>query len=184
MVAPLNMFNNKFLISLCISTTLYVGIILAAIASNDTDSEITFSPLRYSEWIETLNTYTPSIVVVDMWATWCSSCLEEFPKMVELHQRYKDRDVQFVSMNLDDHTDQPSLDDAQKFLQKMNATFDNYWMNENLMLAFKQLDLIGIPAVIIYDRDGKERYRLTGDNPNNQYTEKDIINALEDLLAH
>ena len=185
MAALLNMFNSRFIISIFIVTFYYIGSNLVASASNEiTDSEISFTPLRYSEWIEKLSTYTPNIVVVDMWATWCSSCLEEFPKIVELNRRYKDRNVQFVSMNLDDHTDQPSLDDALKFLQKMNASFDNFWMDENLMLAFKQLDLIGIPAVIIYDRDGKERYRLTGDNPNNQYTEKDIINALEKLLAH
>ncbi len=185
MAALLNMFSKRLLILSCFTTMLLLAGVSITHASNDiNDSTIKFTPQRYAEWLETLQTYPPSIVVVDMWATWCSACLEEFPKIVELHQRYKDHDVQFVSMNLDDHTDQASLNDAQQFLQKMNATFDNFWMDENLMLAFKQLDLIGIPAIIIYDREGKERYRLTGDNPNNQYTEKDIVTALEELLTH
>ena len=66
----------------------------------------------------------------------------------------------------------------------MNAVFDNFWMDENLMIAFEKLNLIGIPAVIIYDRNGDERYRLTGDDPNNQYSGKDIEKAIQELLAH
>ena len=52
------------------------------------------------------------------------------------------------------------------------------------MIAFEKLNLIGIPAVIIYDRNGDERYRLTGDDPNNQYSGKDIEKAIQELLAH
>ena len=156
----------------------------ASASTEDAASKVTFTPLQYVEWLEQLNTYKPSIVVVDMWATWCASCLEEFPKIVELHKKYKDTGVQFVSMNLDDHNDQPSLKNAEKFLHKMHAEFDNFWMNENLMIAFEKLNLIGIPAVIIYDQNGNERYRLTGDDPNNQFSGKDIEKAIKELLAH
>ncbi len=184
MVAPLSMFNKHRRI---IGFTLWLacGCISSAFASTEnTASKVTFVPLQHTEWLEQLGTYKPNIVVVDMWATWCASCLEEFPKIVDLHKKYKDAGVQFVSMNLDDHNDQPSLENAEKFLQKMNAEFDNFWMNENLMIAFEKLNLIGIPAVIIYDRNGDERYRLTGDDPNNQYSGKDIEKAIKELLAH
>ena len=165
------MFNRCQFKLLRVAITLFVASLCCACTNNE-NPRITFLPLSYSEWINTLQEYKPKIVVVDMWATWCASCLEEFPKMVELQRHYKDQDVEFVSMNLDDHSDQSALDDAKIFLQKMNANFDNFWMDENLMVAFKQLDLIGIPAVVIYDRDGKERYRLTGDNPNKQFYRK------------
>ena len=85
-------------------------------------------------------------------------------------------------MNLDDREDALSLKKAEKFLTKMNASFDHYRMNENLLQAFEKIDLIGIPAVLIYDRNGNEQYRLTGDNPNKQFTEKDIEEAVNDLL--
>lgn len=172
--------NKNSIIGILASLTCWLA--TPTIASNE--SEITFKPLKHSEWIEQLNTYQPNIVVVDMWATWCSACLEEFPKIIELQKRYKNQDVQFVSMNLDDHNDQPALKNAEKFLRKMNAKFDNFWMDENLMATFERLDLIGIPAVIIYDGNGEERYRLTGDDPNNQYTGKDVENAIKQLLAH
>ena len=185
MVAPLNMFNNHKQRTISISLGLICWCITSAFATtDDATPDITFKPIRYVEWLEQLSNYKPDIVVVDMWATWCSSCLEEFPKIVNLHKKYNNSGVQFVSMNLDDHNDQPSLKNAKKFLQKMNAEFDNFWMDENLMIAFEKLNLIGIPAVIIYDRNGDERYRLTGDDPNNQYSGKDIEKAIKELLAH
>ena len=177
--------NHRFTVTwIILLASIFWQVMSVSATSDPASTKVTFTPLQFNEWQEKLTSYRPDIVVVDMWATWCSSCLEEFPKIVELHQQYKDRGVQFVSMNLDDHNDQPSLKNAEKFLQRMNADFDNFWMNENLMVAFERLNLIGIPAVIIYDRNGNESYRLSGDDPNNQYTGEDIEKAIEELLAH
>ena len=42
---------------------------------------------------------------------------------------------------------------------------------------------LGIPTVLVYGPDGQERFRLTGDNPNSQFTDRDIESAIETLLA-
>ena len=76
-----------------------------------------------------------------------------------------------------------ALDWSNDFLVDVDARFPNYHMRENLMVAFEQLDLLGIPAVFVYDGSGAERYRLTGDDPNNQFTEADVEHAVETLLA-
>ena len=102
--------------------------------------------------------------------------------MIKLHEKYNNNNIEFVSMNLDDREDAKSLEIAEKFLEKMNADFDHYHMNENLLYAFEKINLIGIPAVLIYDSNGNEQYRLTGDDPNNQFTEKDIEVAIKSLL--
>ncbi len=140
------------------------------------------SAVTYAEWETKRLEYLPKIVVVDMWAMWCVSCIERFPEMVKLHNKYKDKNVEFVSMNLDDREDGQSLELAEKFLHKMSAKFEHYRMDENLLYAFEKMDLIGIPAVLIYDSQGLEQYRLTGDNPNKQFTEKDVEDAINALL--
>jgi hypothetical protein len=56
-------------------------------------------------------------------------------------------------------------------------------MNENLLEAFERLDLLGIPTVLVYGSDGREHFRLTGDNPNNQFTDQDVESAIKSLLA-
>ncbi len=145
--------------------------------------EVSFEAVSFSGWQEKLASYPPDIVVVDLWASWCISCLERFPHMVELWRSYRGNGVRFVSLNLDDHQDAAALADARRLLQEFGAEFENYYMDENLMQAFSRLDLIGIPAVVLYDRDGREAVRLTGDNPNRQFTDADVEAAIRSLLA-
>lgn len=122
-------------------------------------------------------------VVVDMWATWCLPCIERFPHMVELAQKYADQRVRFVSLCLDDRDDEDAIALAQRFLTEQRARFPNFLMDEVVTRAFEKLDLLGIPAVFIYGPDGSLRYRLTGDDPNNQFTDADVDEAIEELLA-
>jgi hypothetical protein len=42
---------------------------------------------------------------------------------------------------------------------------------------------LGIPAVYIYSKDGKLYSKLTGDNPNKQFTEQDIKDTINALLT-
>ncbi len=176
MVAVLNMSSNTIRCLICI-----ISLILF---SCNTEEELAVSilPLTFQEWTQKLDEYNSKIIVVDMWAMWCISCLERFPEMVKIHEKYRDRNVQFVSMNMDDREDIKSIESAENFLGKMNASFDHFRINENMLEAFEEFKLISIPAVIIYDQSGTERYRLTGDNPNNQFTEKDIEAAILKLL--
>ncbi len=138
--------------------------------------------ITHDEWLETLAAYKPDIVVVDLWATWCVSCLERFPKMVEMHEHFAKDGVSFVSLCLDDRQDKDAMAYATLFLTEMNADFDHFFLDENLMVAFAKLELIGIPAVLIYDRNGEEAYRLTGDDPNNQFGADDVESSIRALL--
>ena len=157
-------------------------LLVACISILSADDSSLMEPVNYQQWTNKLHSQIPNVVVVDMWAMWCVSCIERFPEMVEMHKRYKNDDIVFISMNLDDRDDPESLSAADSFLRSMNAQFDHYRMDENLMVAFEKINLIGIPAVLIYDSEGKERYRLTGDNPNQQFTEHDVEQAINSLL--
>src|SRR5262245_12201032 len=157
-----------------------IALIASVLGAADAD------PLRridFDEWNARLASYRPEIVVVDMWATWCSSCLTRFPKMVDMSRRYAPKGVRFVSLSLDDREDKRALATARAFLPKQQAPFDHYLMDERMDVAFDKLKLLGIPAVVIYGRDGAEAARLTGDNPNDQFDEHDVEAAIERLLA-
>ena len=133
-------------------------------------------------WQQQLESFKGEIVVVDMWATWCSSCIERFPAMVQMQKDYKNKGVRFVSMLLEDPQEPEAIVKARRFLTTQKADFDHYFMNENLMKSFEELDLLGIPAVYIYSADGKLHSKLTGDNPNKQFTEMDIKATIDALL--
>ena len=161
---------------------LFVALSLVASTPASATGTVSMKPISYQQWLQQRQTYRGQILVVDMWATWCSSCIERFPKMVSLHKKYARQGVQIVSLNLDDHNDKQALATASRFLNSIDAHFDHYHMDENLMQAFEKLDLIAIPVVIIYDRQGTQRYKLTGDNPYKQFTDKDVERAIQDLL--
>jgi len=139
-------------------------------------------PISFAQWDGVLENQLGHIVVVDFWASWCSPCIERFPHMVKMHHKYKDRGVRFISLNLDQNGDKESIEWANDFLERTKAVFPNYHMDENMTEAFERLDLLSLPAVRIYATDGTEAHRLSGDNPYQQFTEKDVENAVLDLL--
>jgi peroxiredoxin len=56
--------------------------------------------------------------LINVWATWCAPCVEEFPDLVEIARQYDMREFDFISVSLDDPKD---LARAQAFLQKQGA---------------------------------------------------------------
>ena len=145
-------------------------------------SNTDLQPISFAQWDDILEKQLGHITVVDFWAGWCSPCIKRFPHMVEMHHNYKDRGVRFISLNLDEQGDKESIEWANVFLASIRAVFPNYHMDENMTQAFERLDLLGLPTVRIYARDGTEAYRLSGDNPYQQFTEKDVEDAILDLL--
>jgi thiol:disulfide interchange protein len=139
--------------------------------------------VTYEELQQQLAARRGAIVVVDLWATWCLPCLERFPHMVQLWRQYSEQGVRFVSLCLDDPEDAAALTQARRFLAASGAGFDHFLMNEVVTDAFEKLDLLGIPAVFVYDADGTLRHRLTGDDPRDQFTDEDVDEAIRELLA-
>jgi cytochrome c biogenesis protein CcmG, thiol:disulfide interchange protein DsbE len=58
------------------------------------------------------------VVYVDFWASWCGPCRRSFPWMSELQQRYRDRGLTVVAINVD-----AKREDAARFLREFPATF-------------------------------------------------------------
>jgi len=139
-------------------------------------------PVGFDGWKKALAETSGNITVVDLWASWCVPCIERFPNMVALYHTYRGRGVRFISLNFDESGDTESLQWANSFLQRVGAVFPNYHMDENMTSAFDRLDLVGLPAVLIYDAGGAEAYRLTADDPNRQFRHQDVENAVLTLL--
>lgn len=68
------------------------------------------------------NAIKAPVVIVNFWASWCKPCLEEFPSLTELDQKYPDDQVMILGIN----TDEP---DAQKDVIKTIKQFDLKFAN-------------------------------------------------------
>ncbi len=99
------------------------------------------------------------IVVIDLWATWCKPCIEFFPYLNVIYNKYKDdKDVMFVILNTASGN---TFEDAFNWVdQNKNFTFPFYF-NEDKKLSAK-LDVNTIPTTFILDKESKIRFRKVG----------------------
>jgi thiol-disulfide isomerase/thioredoxin len=51
---------------------------------------------------QSLGQYQGSLLVLNFWATWCAPCREEMPGFARLHQRWRDKGVQFLGLSAED----------------------------------------------------------------------------------
>jgi cytochrome c biogenesis protein CcmG, thiol:disulfide interchange protein DsbE len=58
------------------------------------------------------------VVYVDFWASWCTPCRRSFPWMNEMHERYAERGLAIVAINVD-----RKRTDADAFLARHPAKF-------------------------------------------------------------
>jgi thiol-disulfide isomerase/thioredoxin len=158
------------------------GVLLGCALRHDPPT-VTLRPVHFDLLKQELTSLKVAIVFVDVWATWCAPCIERFPHMVDLSRRYESRGVTFISMNVDNREDKAAVEAAQQFLLKQRAIFRNYLMDENILDAFQDLGVQGIPAVFMYDRTGRQRYFLNADDPNRQFTTRDVDDALSTLVS-
>lgn len=103
------------------------------------------------------------LLLVNIWATWCIPCREEFPDLVKLNSTYNNKiDIAAVSVDYEDEIDSKII----PFLKKNNVNFPVYVSgfknDDSLINYFKSKWSGAIPATFIFDADGKEIKMLEG----------------------
>ncbi|HVU99471.1 MAG TPA: redoxin domain-containing protein [Puia sp.] len=66
---------------------------------------------------------TKKLRLINLWATWCTPCVQEYPQLVTLNRMYRDRGFELVSISTDDSAARPK---ALKFLQGQECSSPNY----------------------------------------------------------
>ncbi|QDV88210.1 TlpA family protein disulfide reductase [Stieleria magnilauensis] len=146
--------------------------------------------LQFAAWpaIESHAKSTGKITVVDLWSTVCEPCIKEFPGLVRLSQSMSDDVVCIgVSVDYDGRKSRPPEYYSEKvtaFLRAMGADFENYLCNTPSDDVFATVGLPSIPAVLIFDADGKlvKQFVDAGDTVGFSY-EADIIPFVEKLAG-
>ena len=130
---------------------------------------------------ELLDNNKGKVVLVNVWATWCKPCVEEFPDIVKLYEENKKSGFEVLSLTVD----LPSEVDSKviPFLKSQNAHFPVYILEEKRsgeIIDFLNPEWSGaIPATFIYDEAGKQQVYLLG--ANNFKTFKESIDRVKNL---
>lgn len=150
----------------------------------DAADGIALIPVKYEVMLKKIAANTKAkYTLMDAWATWCGPCKENFPHVVEMHQKYGGKGIAVISLSMDDPSDPKALKEANAFLKEKKAVFTNWLLDEEPDAAFEKLKLRTIPAVFLFGPDGKELKRYTMDDPDDQFTYEDVEKDVQDLVA-
>ncbi|HEV2911932.1 MAG TPA: redoxin domain-containing protein [Pyrinomonadaceae bacterium] len=103
-------------------------------------------------------------LLVNFWATWCGPCRDEFPDLVRINADYSGRNLDFITVSLDDPSEIKTTVPA--FLREMRAPMPSYLLNvidpETVISAVDPSWGGGLPATFLYDANGRLVFKHTG----------------------
>ena len=104
--------------------------------------------------IYTIGGFKGKVLVIDVWATWCKSCLMNMAKFMALKEEYKENpDVEFVTVSTDSEEVRESwLAAIEKF--KMGSMLNLTPCNSNGKIFTEEYRVSGVPRYIVIDRNG------------------------------
>ncbi len=123
----------------------------------------------------TLEDLRGKYVYIDAWATWCGPCIREIPAMKEVEKKYHGKNIEFVSISIDEKKD---YEKWKKFVKDkemggIQLYADNAW-NSDFMVAY---GVKSIPRFILIGPDGKV---ISADAPRPSSPE--LVSQLDKLL--
>ena len=120
----------------------------------------------------TLQRFRGKVVVLNLWATWCTPCVAEMPALDRLQQKLGGEDVVVVALSID----RGGIDVVREFYDRVGVKHLPIFVDPT-MRAQSDFSVFGLPTTIIVDREGIERGRLLGP------AEWDKTDALEIVQA-
>jgi peroxiredoxin len=124
---------------------------------------VTLSRIDVAGITELVKNHTDKLRLINVWATWCGPCIEEFPELVTINRMYRDRGFELVSISTDDTTANARV---LRFLQKKQASSPNYIFADDD--KYKLMDAIdpkwqgALPYTLVVEPGGKIVYAQQG----------------------
>ncbi|MDD5563705.1 MAG: TlpA disulfide reductase family protein [Thermoanaerobaculaceae bacterium] len=97
------------------------------------------------------------VVLINVWATWCEPCRQEFPDLLELRRALARRGFDLVLVSADFDNQLPQV---RSFLARQGVDFTTYLKAEGDAAFIDGLDHAwsgSLPATFVYDRSGTLR---------------------------
>lgn len=107
---------------------------------------------------QALSAYRGKVLVVNFWATWCPPCRREMPGFSRLQGAYRDRNVQFLGIAVDDP------DAVRDFIEAYPVVYPILLGGDRLLRMSRDLgnQKLALPFTLLLDAGGKVYGQKTG----------------------
>lgn len=103
------------------------------------------------------------ILLINVWATWCIPCREEFPDLVRLQNKYKDQlDIVALSVDYEDEIESKIIPFLKENRVKFPVFVNGFQKDEELINFFNKNWNGALPGSFIYSKDGIQTNFLEG----------------------
>ena len=104
-----------------------------------------------------LGDFRGKVVLLNVWATWCTPCREEMPALDRLQAQLGGPGFHVLAISVD----QQGSEIAQRFFKEVGLRSLDFYIDRSAKAAF-QLEAQGLPVSILIDRQGREVGRKLG----------------------
>lgn len=126
-----------------------------------------------------LNSYRGKIVILDLWATWCSPCRTQMIELKQIFDKYSRDELEILSIDVDtSETFQQIQDFRDSFMDqegiKLNWIFGK---DDGSIWQKYKMSKGGIPTLCVFDQEGILYFQGEGVKDSETLTQK-----IDDLL--
>lgn len=125
-----------------------------------------------------LANYSGKVLLVNLWATWCTPCRIETPELVKLHKEFQSRGVELIGLSTEDP--EASAETVRDFMREYEVDYQIGWATREVAQTLMQ-GRTSIPQSFVIARDGRIVKRFIGFDPD--VTPPQLKKALEDALG-
>jgi len=108
------------------------------------------------------------VLLVNIWGTWCGPCRAEMPMFMELQDRYRDKGLEVIGVNIGDGSGgSESTADIKRLVDEKKLNYTVTASTPALNKDFYNISHQGVvPQTIIVDREGRLRNAFVGGGPS------------------
>lgn len=124
-----------------------------------------------------LSEYSGKVILINLFATWCSPCRFESPDLAKLHEEFKNRGLVVIELSIEDPNASSEL--VREWVWNFRLPYEVGWATPDVAQTL-MLGRSPIPHALVIAHDGRILKRFIGYNPT--MTPGQMREALEEAF--